>query len=179
MGLRSALVSRWGAGPRTKFILIGSAGAIWDESLFGSVEGGFGITGVAANPNFAIDLLATMPWYVLMIALLWKVQTTYRYTLFELLLLGGIYELGADGIFGAVLHGMVSLETFPLVVLIIPEFVMVYSFMIFPASFMLRPEIEKRIQKEPKGTARRLVYRLLPLLGLIPYVVLFILILPH
>lgn len=71
------------------------------------------------------------------------------------------------------------METLPLVVLIIPEFVMVYSFMIFPASFMLRPEIEKRIQKEPKGTARRLVYRLLPLLGLIPYVVLFILILPH
>jgi hypothetical protein len=69
----TSFVSRWGASPRTKFILIGSAGAIWVESLFWSVERIFGITGVAATPNLAVDLLATMPWYVLMIALLWKV----------------------------------------------------------------------------------------------------------
>ena len=175
----TSLVSRWGASPRTKFILIGSAGAIWVETLFWSVERVFGITGVAANPNLAIDLLATMPWYVLMIALLWRVQTTYRYTLLELLLLGGIYELGADGIFGAVLHGMVSLETFPLVVLIIPQFIMVYSFMILPSSYMLKPEMEKRVRKEPKGNVRRLIFGLLPLLGLIPYIVLFVLIFSH
>jgi len=157
-----------GSEPEDQVYSDRSAGAIWVETLFWSVDRIFGITGVAANHNLAIDLLATMPWYVLMIALLWKVQTTYRYALFEPLLLGGIYELDADGVFGGVLHGMVSFETFPLVLIIIPQFVMVYSFMILPGSFMLRSEIEKRARREAKGTFRRLVYGLLPLLGLIP-----------
>lgn|GEM_PF-2058568 len=64
----TSFVSRWGALVRS--------GA---SSCSGLLRGSW-ITGVAANPNLAIDLLATMPWYVLMIALLWRVQTTYRYT---------------------------------------------------------------------------------------------------
>gem|GEM_PF-1655916 len=74
---------------------------------------------------------------------------------------------------------MASLETLPLVVLIIPHFVMIYSFMILSGSYMLRTEVQKRVRKEPKGNIRRLVFGLLPLLGLIPYIVLFVLIFSH
>jgi len=167
------VIARWGASPRAKFVLIGSLGAAWVETVFWALERVLHAKGVAASPNLAIDLLVTMPWYVLMVALLYRVETAHRYSLYEVLLLGGVYELGADGIVGPFVGGAFSIVSMPVVVLLIPMFVVVYSFMVLPPSVLLREDLG-RLMKDPGPVPapRRYAYSLLPLLGLVPYVVL-------
>lgn len=169
-------IKRWNATPRTKFILIGSFGAVWVEFVFWLFEKIFGAVGVAAHPNLILDLVATMPWYILMIFLLWRVETTHRYTFTELLFLGGIYELGADGFIGSFLEGTLLLVTIPLIFLLIPLFVVVYSFIILPCSSLLREEIDGiRQKKAMERKINKYIFGLLPLVGLTPYLVLGIL----
>lgn len=152
--------------PRKKFVLIGGLGAVWAEFVFWFFEKVFGASGVAASPVLALDLLVTMPWYIMMLFLLFKVETKYHYSYTEILLLGGLYELGADGILGQVLEGFTLSTLFP-VIMVIPLFVVVYSIMVLPPSYLLRDEIDK-IRERPQGS-HKYVYALLPLLGLIPY----------
>ncbi|MCK4310701.1 MAG: hypothetical protein KAV80_04540 [Methanomicrobia archaeon] len=172
----ASIIKRWNATPRTKFILIGSFGAAWGEFIFWFFEKIFGAVGVAAHPNFILNLIATMPWYILMIILLWRIETRYKYTFTELLLLGGIYELGADGFIGSFLGGTLSLITIPMILFVIPLFVVVYSFMILPCSNLLKEEIDGiRQEKVTKRRINKYIYGLLPLIGLIPYFILGIL----
>ena len=170
-------VERWRMKPWKKFVLIGGVGALWVEFLFWFFEKVFGAHGVAASPNLLIDYVATMPWYILMVLLLWKVQTRYSYSMREVLILGGIYELGADGFIGPLfkgalpvgfLHGLIGM----------PIFVIVYSVMIIPPTYLMRRD--KRVfasSGSPPGQSsfRRYAYALLPLAGLIPYLLLFFL----
>ncbi len=115
--------STW--SPRRKFIVIGSLGAVWAECVFWFFEKVFSASGVAASPNVVLDLLITMPWYIMMVWLLFIVETKYYYTYTEILLLGGVYELGADGFLGQVLEGVTGESL--LVVIFFPMFVIVYS----------------------------------------------------
>lgn len=180
-------VARWGASPRTKFVLIGALGAAWVETVFWALEKAFGAEGVAASPNLAVDLLVTMPWYVMMVALLYRVETTHAYSMYEVLLLGGVYELGADGLVGPFVGGRFSFASLPVVVLLVPMFVVAYSFMVLPPSVLLREQLgrlrEARGATVAPGTVpgraqgpvpalRRYAYALLPLLGLAPYIAL-------
>ena len=71
--------------------------ATWAETAFWAAEKATGATGVAASPNLLLDLLVTMPWYVAMVAALWIVQRHFRYPWTTVALLGGLYEVGADG----------------------------------------------------------------------------------
>ena len=58
----------------------------------------------------------------------------------------------------------------------IPLFVMVYSFMILPCSYLLKQDIDRiRSEKAVAKKGNKYVYALLPLLGLLPYVVLVVL----
>lgn len=170
-------IKRWNATPRTKFILIGSLCAVWVEFIFWLFGKIFGVL-VAAHPNFVFDLIATMPWYVLMIVLLWRVETTHEYTFTGLIFLGGIYELGADGFLSSFLGGTLSLAATPLFFALIPLFVVVYSFIILPCSILLKEDIDRiREQKVMKRRINKYIYGLLPLIGLTPYFVVGILIL--
>jgi hypothetical protein len=148
---------KWSASPRMKFIVIGSLGAVFAEYVFWQMEKIYGITGVAANPNLAIDLLVTMPWYVMMIALLWKAETRYKYGFAELFVLGGIYELGADGLVGSIMGGTFSA---------------VYAVMVIPCSAIMKDEIDAIRETRPAATGNRHLYSMLPWLGLAPYFVL-------
>jgi hypothetical protein len=150
--------------PRKEFVFVGSLGAAWAECVFWFFEKWFGAAGVAASPNLVLDLVITMPWYVIMLFLLYKVETTYHYTFTEVLLLGGLYELGADGIFGQVLEGLTVPNLF-LTVMVFPLFVIVYSVIVLPPTYLLRKEMSStRVKKGHKYW-----YGLLPLLGLIPF----------
>lgn len=161
--------------PRWRFVLVGGAGAAIVETFFWAAEKATGATGVAASPNLAVDLLATMPWYLLMLALLWKVITRYRYTLPQILLLGGVYELGADGLVGSLLGGKLEPVLLIFLPLFFPVFIVVYSAMIIPAVIALRDELESWPRpEEPERRWRKAAYGLLPLLGLLPYLLIFI-----
>ncbi|MFQ6121216.1 MAG: hypothetical protein ACE5KE_15170, partial [Methanosarcinales archaeon] len=105
-------IKRWKVNPRKKFVLIGSIGALWVEFIFWFFEKIFGAEGVAASPNLFLDFAVTMPWYIMMLFLIWKVLNKYPYSLKEITLLGGIYELGADGFVGAFLGGNLTFVGF-------------------------------------------------------------------
>jgi len=165
-------VRRWGASPRTKFIVIGSLGAAFAEYVFWQMERLYGITGVAANPNLAIDLLVTMPWYIMMVTLLWKVETRYRYGFAQLFVLGGIYELGADGLVGSIMGGTFSAITIPSLIALIPFFSLVYAIMVIPCSAIMREQIDAIRNLRPAPEGNRYAYAMLPWLGLIPYFIL-------
>ncbi len=165
-------VRKWDASPRTKFIAIGSLGAAFAEYVFWQIERLYGITGVAANSNLAIDLLVTMPWYIMMIALLWKVQTRYRYGFAELFVLGGVYELGADGLVGSVMGGTFSAITIPSLIALLPFFSLVYAVMVIPCSAIMKDDIDAVRNSRQAPTGNRHLYAMLPWLGLIPYFIL-------
>jgi hypothetical protein len=156
---------RW--NPRKTFVLIGGLGAVWTEFIFWFFEKLFGTAGVAASPNLGVDLLITMPWYILMCYLLFAVETRYNYSLTEILLLGGIYELGADGILGQMLEGAGTGLIY--VFGVIPLFVMVYSVIVLPPSYIMHKEIAE-IRKTRSQKTHKL-YGLLPLAGLVPFAV--------
>ena len=118
---------------RKRFILVGGLGAMWAESVFWLFEKIFGVVGVAAHPNLLMDLVATMPWYLMMVALMWKMFQRYDYSIKEIFFLGAVYELAADGIFGSMIKGTldpVNLALIPM--LYVPIFAVVYSIIVIP-----------------------------------------------
>lgn len=168
----SAGIKKWNAPARAKFIMIGGLGAAWVEYVFWQFERMFGITGVAASTNLAVDLLVTMPWYLLMIALFWRVQTRIGLGFAEIFVLGGIYELGADGTVGPLIGGTFSPWSIPVGIAVIPLFCMAYSFMVIPCSAILKDDIDAARAASPGTKINRYLYSLLPLLGLLPYLAL-------
>lgn len=54
------LIKKWNATPKQKFLILGSLGAIYVEFVFWIVEKLAGYDGLAAHPNFLINLLITM-----------------------------------------------------------------------------------------------------------------------
>lgn len=153
-----------GAGRR--FILLGALGAAWAETLFWAAEKLTGAVGVAASPNLLLDLLVTMPWYVAMVAILWHAHRRFRYHWTTVALLGGIYEVGADGIVGHLLGGnTISLAYLAQLLLYYWVFVIVYAPIVLPPLWALP------LTADPETRPRwwRAFGALSPLLPLIPY----------
>lgn len=163
--------------PAAKFVIAGSAGAVWVESVFWAFEKYFGASGIAANPNLAVDFAVTMPWYILMMSLLWKVVTRHRYSLMEVLFMGGVYDLFADGLLAGTFKGQMS-PIYPVYLLVVyPIFFIAYSFMVLPPAAMLAGEIEAtRASAGEAARWRRYLWALLPVAGLAPFLLLLLLI---
>lgn len=78
--------------------MLGIFNAAVIETIFLAFEKITGAEGIAAHPNLLIDLLITMPWYVVMVISFARVQRRQHFAPAIVLLLGAVYELGADGI---------------------------------------------------------------------------------
>jgi hypothetical protein len=163
-------IAGWRLKPGLRFVIIGGLGAVWAEFLFWGYQTAFHITGVAANANFGLDLAVTMPWYLLMLALVWRVVTRQAYTVRELAFLGGVYDLCADGLLRQTIGGVVSAKAAVLDVVLLPMFIVAYSIMVLPPCVLLADEIG-RIRGERPARRGRLLYGLLPAAGLVPYTV--------
>ncbi|MBN1563789.1 MAG: hypothetical protein JXA10_08115 [Anaerolineae bacterium] len=125
--------------PLRNAILVGSINAAVIETLFLIVEKAFGAEGVAAHPNLILDLVITMPWYIGMVIIFVRVQNRQRFIPALVLLLGGLYEIGGDGIAGGVFSG--SIFT-PWVLILYPGvmlwlFIPVYSSMVLPPAWII------------------------------------------
>lgn len=169
------LVNKWDISPKAKFIIIGSLCAIYIETIFWVVENVAGFEGLAAHPNLLIDLLITMPWYVAMITLLWKVETKHKYSFLEILILGGIYDFFADGIIGSIFSGAFSPLILVLLVILYPIFFVVYSFIVLIPSFLLENEIDLlRSEIDLGRIPNKWFLGLYPLLGLLILPVVFL-----
>jgi len=165
--------------PVINAVLLGTINAMVVETLFLLVEKAFGASGVAAHPNLLIDLLMTMPWYIGMVWIFVRVQKKEQFSWSAVLLLGAVYELGADGFVGGViLPAVMGNPTNMIQFLVFTAlaafwlFIPVYSSMVLPASWIL--------ESIPSNTEKPRWRRgLLPLLWLIPfaiYLIVFIII---
>ena len=157
-----------------RFIISGSIGAALVEILFWAVEIMVGSNGVAAHPNIFIDLAVLMPWYISMITIFWFVNKKCGFSWQTTMLLGGIYELFADGIAGNLLMGN---QITPEYIVMLPIFFGVFVFVYFPMLAM--PVKYYNIKSEidvPLPQYKRILYAMLPVLALIPYSLLFLII---
>lgn len=155
-----------------KFIFFGSLGAVFVEVLFWLVEIVVGSHGVAAHPNIFIDLAVTMPWYILMITIFWFINKKCGFSWKTTMLLGGVYEVAADGIVGHILGGNgISLEH----LLMLPLFYGVFVFVYFPMLAMpLKYYDIKKDDSSHITPFKKFLYAMLPLTALIPFALIFI-----
>ena len=163
--------------PVRNAILVGSLNAAVIETIFLLAEKVFGASGVAAHPNLLIDLIMTMPWYIAMVWIFVHVQKTERFSGAGVLLLGAVYEMGADGLVGGlIIPGIVGepvniLEfTFLAILIAFWQFIPVYSSMVLPPAWILDAGIPEEHQGD-KCWRRGLK----PLLTLVPFLVYLIL----
>lgn len=193
---RRRWLPRWSHRPLRSAMILGSLNAAVIETLFLVVQTILGAHGVAAHSNLIVDLLLTMPWYTGMVIIFVRVQHARRFSPWIVLLLGGVYEIGADGLIGGSFAGTLftpaALLLFPLVILWL--FVPVYSSMVLPPAWVIDqvpppvpalfplPQPEKKASRprralnayrrhlnpRPSGPAWRDALR--PLLWLIPFV---------
>lgn len=150
------------------------------ETEFLVFEKFFGATGVAAHPNLLVDFLLTMPWYIGMVSIFVLIQYRHRFSAATVLFLGGVYEIGGDGVAGQVgeLFGgnfqLFSLEYWAMIAfLFLWAFIPVYSSMVLPPSWVIasgQAPTSKLIL--PRGLAG-----LLPLAWLLPFIVYILLVL--
>jgi hypothetical protein len=162
--------------PLTNGVLLGSINAAIVETLFLIIEKIFGAEGVAAHPNLIIDLIMTMPWYIGMVWIFVRVQNQEKFPGGIVLLLGGLYELGADGIIGGIIapaimgQPVIIWQTMILLVLIaFWQFIPVYSSIVLPPAWILA-------DTEPTSRQPRWRRGLLPLLWLLPFFIYLVLV---
>lgn len=155
-----------------KFILFGSLGAVVVETIFWAVERAIGSVGVAAHPNLFIDLAVLMPWYIAMITIFWFANKKCGFSWQTTMLLGGLYELAADGIVGHILSGNgITLEH----IIQLPLFFGVFVFVYFPMLAMpARCYNIKRQTDIELPRYKRILYGLLPMVALIPFTLIFL-----
>lgn len=165
--------------PIRNAILLGSLNAAVIETLFLILEKVFGASDVAAHPNLLIDLLITMPWYIGMVWIFVKVQEKERFPLAAVLLLGAVYEMGADGIIGgvvmpAIMGTPVNLIEYAILSALAAfwQFIPVYSSMVLPPAWVLENSLP------PAGSGKKRWRRaFLPLILLIPFSIYLVIIL--
>ncbi len=160
-------LSRW---PRRTAILLGIFNALIVEAVFWAFERLFGANGVAASHNLFLDWALTMPWYIGMVILFVRGQERSHLLPLVVFLLGGLYELGADGVVGgqvvpAIIGTPVNLlqSWLFLVTIAFWQFVIVYSSMVLPPAWVLA----SARTADSRGSS--LVNGLLPLAWLVPY----------
>ena len=125
--------------------------AIVVETIFWMFQHLTGAEDLAAHPNLILDLVLTMPWYILLAITFVRVQNRQRFAPAVVLLLGGLYEIGGDGIVGPainILEGNNMLCTpgywIQIALLHVWVFVIVYSALVLPPTWIIaqapRPE---------------------------------------
>jgi hypothetical protein len=152
--------------PLRNAFLFGSLNAAILETVFWAWEKLFAASGVAASPDLLVDLFITMPWYIGMAAIFVWAQNRRRFSNATVLLLGGVYELGADGFLGGMIFGggLLNPGAWVLLALAYWEFILVYAAMVLPPALLIG-----RALQPPKPSYPSWADALAPLLWLIPY----------
>jgi len=153
--------------------LLGVFNAAVVETIFLVFEKLMGAEGVAAHPNLLIDLVMTLPWYAMLVIAFVKLQQRQRFSPAVVLLLGAVYELGADGVAGplvGMLFGdfqLLTLEYWLFLGLFgFWAFIPVYSSMVLAPAWLIETA---PLAPQPALPAWRDALK--PLLWLIPFLV--------
>lgn len=125
------------------FVVIGSIGAIFIETVIWSVQTYLKTKDAAIHPNLIVDLVMTMPFYSLLCYFVAKWVIKYSFSWPTIALAGGIYEAGADGFVGNLVQ-LNILGAFMSPILL-PMFIIVYSpiilvpYLIVPRTSLINP----------------------------------------
>ena len=175
---RDRWIKNWIGKPIRNAILLGSINAAVIEILFLVVERIFGASGVAAHHNLFLDLLITMPWYIALVWAFVQIQKSHRFSPAFVLLLGAVYEMGADGIIGGLLMpGLMGNPVNLLEFLVLSalgafwQFIPVYSSIVLPPAWIL-----DHTDLPQEQTKKHWSRAFLPLLILIPFSIYLVLI---
>jgi hypothetical protein len=161
-------------GPATKLFLAGGLGAAFVETEYVVWEHLTGAIGAAASPNLAIDLLETMPWYLLLMVFLGVTLRHIRPSLFQMLLLGGVYELMADGLLGSLIGGTL-VSSWAFLLIIVPIFTLVYSPIVaLPALAVWKSYEGMWARNPPRGSKLWLLFPCTAILIYGPFLILFL-----
>jgi hypothetical protein len=154
--------------PLRNAILLGIFNAAFIETIFWAWEKIWGASGVAMSPDLARDLFMTMPWYIGMVIIFVWAQSRRRFSTPAVLLLGGLYELGADGFLGGMVFGggLLSPGAWALLALAYWEFIMVYASMVMPPALLV-----DTTPRPPEQAYPAWADGLAPLLWLVPYTI--------
>ncbi len=154
--------------PLRNACLFGIFNAVAIETLFWAYERLLGASGVAASSNLLLDLIITMPWYIGMVIIFTRAQDRRRFSPATVLLLGAVYELGADGIVGGMIFGggLFSAGAWVLLALAVWEFIPVYASMVLAPALLI-----DKAPKKPSPSYPAWVDALSPLVWLIPYAI--------
>jgi hypothetical protein len=158
--------------PLRNAVILGAFNAAVIEAEFLFFEKLFGAEGVAAHPDLLFDLILTMPWYILMVITFVKVQHRWRFSAATVLFLGGVYEMGADGIVGPLLEAIAgdsfslfTLEYWLMMALMgLWLFIPVYSSMVLPPTWLVT---NTDSPESPSGSAWKAALK--PMFWLIPF----------
>ena len=168
---RRVWLPRLASKPLRNAALVGILNAAVIETLFLLMEKIFGAEGVAAHPNLILDLILTMPWYIMMVITFTRVQHRRRFSSATVLLLGAVYETGADGIVAQVIgipfgdSQLFSPAYWVLLIgLIFWQFILVYSSMVLPTAWIV-----DTVPKPTEENGSIVGDALKPLLWLIPF----------
>ncbi len=162
---------------------MGIFNAAFIETLFWGIQKILGVTDVAAHPNLLVDLALTMPWYAGMVVLFTRAQRRRKFPLATVLLLGALYEVGADGLVGGQIIPWISGKPVDFVgswVLLVGlafwQFIPVYSSMVLAPAWVLEDAPAARADKDHpkmkgKPGGRGWLDALTPLIWLAPYTI--------
>ena len=165
---RNRLIPPLAGRPVRNACLLGILNAAIVETIFWSWQSILGSSGVAASSNLLVDFFITMPWYAGMVILFVRAQDRRRFSISAVLLLGGLYETGADGIVGNMVfgHGIFSPGAWVLLAISFWGFILVYSSMVLPPALVI-----DRAAAKPKPSYPSWVDALSPYLWLILYAI--------
>jgi len=137
--------------------LLGIFNAAVIETIFVASGQWLGAESAGAHPNLLIDLVLTMPWYVLMVTTFVQGQHRQHFSPAAVLLLGALYELGADGMVSQIvslLFGTSQLLNLAywlqLALFAFWTFIPVYSSMVLAPTWLIK---ESRPTPEPSVPA--------------------------
>jgi hypothetical protein len=168
--------------PLRNALLLGVLNAAVVETIFLTFEHLFGAQGIAAHPNLILDLLVTMPWYALMLHTYIHVYHRQRFSSATVLLLGAVYEFGADGIVGQIIGIPFGDSQFfdpgywiLLVLIAFWQFIPVYSSLVLPPTWVIEstPPPPKPLPPAWRDALRPLFW-LLPYTGVVMLLILLL-----
>ena len=155
-----------GGHPRRNALALGMLNAAIVEVLLIAGRALSGGEGVGFYPDLAIDLVLVLPWYAGVLWLFLRAHDRWRFSVPAVLLLGGLYEAGADWLLRGVLLGGIPIG--PAIVLLVVfqfwQFVVVYSSIVLPPALLVgAAPLPERSAGSPWADA------VVPLAWLLPY----------
>lgn len=160
--------------PLRNAMLLGIANAAFIEAVFLLFEKICQAEGIAAHPNLFIDWIMTMPWYAMMVITFVRAHQRQRFSPWIVLILGGLYEMGADGVVAQIValpfgdsQLLDPLYWLMLVTVYFWVFIIIYSSIVLPPALLIS---QTPHPEEPPGSSR-LRDALRPLSWLIPFTI--------